>query len=43
MPAGQAVEVLHRLSSEVEGVPRFRLSGGQRVSGSDVAYRAKLD
>lgn len=38
-----ALELLHRLSLEVEGVPRFRLSSGQSVSGNDVVYRAKLD
>jgi hypothetical protein len=37
-----ALELLHRLSLEVEGAPRFRLSNGQVVSGSDVAYRATL-
>ena len=38
-----AVELLHRLSLEVEGAPRFRLANGQVVSGRDAAYRAKLD
>lgn len=38
-----AVELLHRLSLEVEGAPRFRLPNGQVVSGGDLAYRAKLD
>ena len=38
-----AVDLLHRLSRESEGEPRFRLADGRELAGDGVAYRARLD
>lgn len=38
-----AVELLHRLSVETEGQPRFRLADGRLVEDADVSYRAAFD
>jgi len=37
------VELLHRLSLETQGEPRFQLPDGRLVAGTDLAYRATLE
>jgi hypothetical protein len=41
--AQNAVELLHRLSRDVEGEPRFQLEDGRLVAGAELSYRARLD
>jgi hypothetical protein len=38
-----AIELLHRLSGQSEGEPRFQLDDGRLVAGAEMAYRARLD
>ncbi len=40
--AGEATELLHRLSMETEGEPHFRLEDGRIISGAHVNFRPRM-